>query len=154
MSAAAAQEFQDLTKQILDRLGVMAVVTVTHPDHLGLRAQIDSADSALLIGPHGQTLAALEHLVRILLMHKLGSDEVMEFHLDVGDYRQRQQSELIESAQKAAEAVRQTGTPEILRPMNAFERRIVHVTLADMDDLATESIGAEPNRRIIIKPKI
>jgi spoIIIJ-associated protein len=88
------------------------------------------------------------------MVHRASSDEKLpEFHIDVAGYRQRQADELVTLAQQAAEAVRKTGNSEILRPMNAFERRVVHVALADMTDLATESIGVDPNRRIIIKPK-
>ncbi len=148
-----SEQFEEITREILRRLDVTADVVIVEEDG-GLRADISSDDSPLLIGWRGQTLAALEYLVRILMMHKVGPEmHLPELHIDAGGYRQHQTDELVEMATKAAETVRQNGSSEILRPMNAFERRVVHMTLAGMTDLTTESIGIDPNRRIIIKPR-
>lgn len=153
MADSLTRQLEEIIRETLDRLGVAATVAVSQ-DEGGLHVSIDTEDSALLIGWRGQTLAAFEYIVRVLMAHRIPHDDHLpELHIDVGGYRQRQTDELVELAKKTAETVRQTGQSEILRPMNAFERRVVHVTLADMADLATESIGADPNRRIIIKLK-
>lgn len=154
MADPISRQFEEITQEVLRRLDVTATVSVTEEDS-GLRAEIISDESPLLIGWRGQTLAALEYLVRILMMHTVGPEvHLPELHIDAGGYRQHQTDELVELAKKAAETVQKSGNSEILRPMNAFERRVVHMALAEMTHLTTESIGIDPNRRIIIKPKI
>ena len=148
------ERLQEVTVDLLKRLDIEATVTVTD-EAAGITAAITSPDSALLIGWRGGTLAALEHVVRLLLARELEKTGQLlpEIHLDIEGYKQRQMAELTDLALRAADHVRQTMAPEILRPMNAFERRVVHVALAEMTDIVTESIGIDPNRRIMIKTK-
>lgn len=110
-------------------------------------------DLARLIGRDGQNLKALEHLVRVLVTKKYSTNNgpVPDFILDANSYRQNQNSELVKLAQQTAQKVLATGRAESLPPMNSFERRVVHTELAKFQGLATQSIGAEPNRRIVIK---
>jgi spoIIIJ-associated protein len=153
-SETLQKHIHEITEDILKHLGVEGIVTVEY-ENASYRCEIDSADSALLIGWRGGTLAALEYLVRLLVMHRLEEAEhtTIELHVDVGGYRKRQADELIEMARAAAQHVEQQHESQVLRPMNAYERRIVHVALSEIEGLQTESIGAEPNRRILIKPK-
>ncbi len=150
-----AKQIIVVTDGLLAQLGVAGTVSVAE-DPLGLTASITSPDSALLIGWRGATLAAFENVVRLLLARELEkTGEVLpEIHVDIEGYKQRQMDELVTLAKETAVQVRDKREPEILRPMNAFERRIVHVALADATDVVTESIGVDPNRRIMIKPRV
>ncbi len=71
---------------------------------------------------------------------------------DVNDYRRSRTSYVVNLAKEAVMRVRSTQKAEALLPMSAYERRIVHMELASCPDIATESIGAEPQRRIVVKP--
>lgn len=104
----------------------------------------------MLIGEHGDNLAALEHLLRKTLAKKYG--EEVHFTLDINDYRMRQLEDLKQDVKVAAKAVRAYKKEVPLRPMSSFERRIVHLLLAEYPDIATESVGQEPERRVVIKP--
>ena len=137
---------------LLEELGVIGTVQVRSEAN-NLWAEIETDDSALLIGWRGNTLVAFEYLVRMLLFRHSPTGEVPEIHIDIGGYKDRQRQELASHAKTRATRVRTSGLGVILRPMNAFERRIVHLALADEPGIVTESIGAGPNRRIMIKPK-
>lgn len=105
---------------------------------------------SMLIGERGNNLAALEHILKKILKKKYGDD--IKFTLDINDYRLKRLEELKQDVKAAAKAVRLYQKEVPLRPMSSFERRIVHLLLAEYPDITTESIGEEPDRRVVIKP--
>lgn len=108
-----------------------------------------SDDARFIIGKNGQNLKALEHLVRAILSKK---SDIQNIVLDINDYKKSRASFVVDVAKQAVTRVRNTQKAEVLTPMSAYERRIVHMELASYPDVATESIGDEPQRRIVIKP--
>jgi len=106
-------------------------------------------DARFLIGKNGQNLKALEHVLRAMLV-KDGKEGTII--LDVNDYRKSRATYLVDMAKQTVARVRNTQKAEALFPMSAYERRIVHMELAAYPDIATESVGSEPQRRVIIKP--
>ena len=74
------------------------------------------------------------------------------FSLDINGYKDQRTKRVIEFARQAADRVKATQKPEVLFPMSAFERRLVHVELVSDKDILTESIGEEPKRRVVIRP--
>lgn len=106
--------------------------------------------SSMLIGERGNNLIALEHLIKKLLQKRCGEEK--KFSLDINDYRMRRLEDLKQDVKAAAKEVRLYKKEVPLRPMSSFERRIVHLLLAEYPDITTESIGQEPDRRVVIKP--
>ncbi|HZZ99582.1 MAG TPA: R3H domain-containing nucleic acid-binding protein [Candidatus Paceibacterota bacterium] len=108
-------------------------------------------NAKFLIGKNGQNLQALEHLLRTAAA---GPEHTLPYSIlvDVNDYRKSRTSHAIELAKQAVNRVRNTRRAEALSPMTSYERRVVHMELASVPDVVTESIGQEPQRRIIIKP--
>ena len=104
----------------------------------------------MLIGERGNNLAAAEHIIKKIIKKKYGEEQ--KFTLDINEYRMKRLEDLKQEVKNAAKAVRLYGKGVPLRPMSAFERRIVHLLLAEYPDIATESIGEEPDRKVIIKP--
>ncbi|MFM2104974.1 MAG: hypothetical protein RL338_6 [Chloroflexota bacterium] len=104
-----------------------------------------------LIGRKGERLSALQHIVNLILSKRLG--EWTRVLVDVEDYRGRRERQLREIAERAAARVVETGSILQLEPMPALERRWVHIALRDNPDVVTQSIGEEPNRRIVILPR-
>ncbi len=102
-----------------------------------------------IIGKNGQNLKAFEHLVRAVLLKNNNSQNIV---IDINDYKKSRASFVVDVARQAVSRVRNTQKAEVLTPMSAYERRIVHMELASYPDVATESIGDEPQRRIVIKP--
>jgi len=108
-------------------------------------------ESNLLIGEHGNNLFALEHILKKYIRAKTAEEDV-KFTLDINDYRMKKMEDLKQDVKTAAKNVRLYKKEVPLRPMSSFERRIVHLLLAEYPDITTESIGDEPLRRVIIKP--
>ncbi len=104
-----------------------------------------------LIGRKGERLSALQHLVNLMLSREMGSwTRVL---VDVEDYRGRRERQLREIASRAAGRVIETGKMLQLEPMPALERRWIHLALRAHPEVATQSIGEEPNRRVVIVPR-
>ena len=136
--------------------------------HLGfeVRVEVDSGETSrlnvvgdgdekeslgALIGRKGERLSALQHLVNLMLSKEIGSwTRVL---VDVEDYRGRRERQLRDLATRAAARVVETGKMLQLEPMPALERRWVHLTLRDHAQVATQSIGEEPNRRVVLVPR-
>ena len=112
--------------------------------------QILRKSLALLIGRHGAALDALQEIVRGFVHHRTG--ERCQVVVDVEDYRKRRRAQLVSRAKQTARRVQQSGTPESLDPMNAFERKIVHDAVAGIEGVSTGSEGEEPDRRFVIRP--
>jgi spoIIIJ-associated protein len=103
----------------------------------------------LLIGRRGQTLDALQELVRGVVQRRTGAR--CRVVVDVEDYRKRRRSQLVSRARSVAGRVKRTGRPETLEAMNAFERKIVHDAVARVGGVESASEGEEPNRRVVIR---
>jgi spoIIIJ-associated protein len=157
-AAEASPEALDAGKRILEtlmgHLGFDATVEVAagETSRLNVVAQGDDRDSlGALIGRKGERLSALQHLVNLMLSKEMGSwTRVL---VDVEDYRGRRERQLRELATRAADRVVETGKMLQLEPMPALERRWIHLTLRDHTGVATQSIGEEPNRRVVLVPR-
>ena len=139
---------------ILSTSGVNVICTVRTPDDAevgGPIIDITGEDSGLLIGRRGQTLQSLQFVVNLIVRKEFG--ESVRVVLDVERYRQRREASLRDMANKVAERVMQTGRSITLEPMSAADRRIIHLTLADREDLSTESVGFGEDRKVSIFPK-
>ena len=129
-------EFREET----DDRGIKSLATSIHtPDH-----------ARLLIGKDGQNIRSLEQVLKAMFLKKI--TDVDNITVDVNDYKKSRASYVINVAREVITRVRSTQKAEALFPMSSYERRIVHMELAACPDIATESIGAEPNRRIVVKP--
>jgi len=113
---------------------------------------VKTRDAQLLIGKLGANLEALQYIVRIIF-RKQGQDvdDRFPFAIDIDDYKDQRVIYLKELARRAAHHVRETRRAVSLEPMQSYERRVVHSYLSLYNDLATESIGIEPNRKIVIR---
>lgn len=143
--------------ELLEKMRVSGGVTgyLTEPDDVtGQQVNIidiSGDDLGVLIGPRGETLDALQFLSRLMVSHRL--HRRASFVVDVEGYRQRREQALTRLAERMAEKARQRGEPISLEPMAAFERRIIHMTLRDAEDVYTESTGEGKQRRVRIIPK-
>ncbi|MEK7583122.1 MAG: R3H domain-containing nucleic acid-binding protein [Patescibacteria group bacterium] len=138
------------TEEILARAGFEAGCSWTE-DLFPMIRIASSQPLTSLIGARGEHLYALEHIVRLLSARRMAEHAMPDFFLDVDDYRKSHIIKLFELADEAAQRVLAKGVSEALAPMSAHERKLLHTKLASYTSLQTESIGVEPNRRIIIK---
>lgn len=146
-------EQQEAVKKILDemfsRMGfsVEVLPELIEDDHILMNVKTDEA--GFLIGYEGGNLEALQHVARVLAGKKL--NQTVPFLLDVNDYRKNR----IEFLRNLSKNIAQKAVAEraaiTLQPMPAFERRIIHSSLTGEKNVSTESIGEEPNRRVVVK---
>ncbi len=157
-AAAASPEAlaagQRILETLMGHLGFDARVEVAagETSRLNVVANGDDRDAlGALIGRKGERLSALQHLVNLMLSKEMGSwTRVL---VDVEDYRGRRERQLRELADRAAARVAETGKMLQLEPMPALERRWIHLTLRDHAAVVTQSIGEEPNRRVVLLPR-
>lgn len=112
--------------------------------------KIDSKDDcSLLLDQKGRNLKALEHLAKLLVTKK--TDRKISLVLDLNNFLEKRNNQISELARLVAQKVQTTQRAYVLRPMSAYERRLVHMELADWQNISTESIGEEPRRRVVVK---
>ncbi|MBU0546825.1 MAG: R3H domain-containing nucleic acid-binding protein [Patescibacteria group bacterium] len=115
-----------------------------------LSIEIKTIEPQILIGEGGQTLADLQHILKAILRRK--TEAPFYLNIDINDYKKKKIEYLKELARATADEVVLNKKEKELMPMRSFERRIVHMELAEREDITTESIGNEPERKIVIKP--
>lgn len=138
-------------EELLTKVGFTAAVTVTPREEGGFSVQIDSDEPNLLIGFHGQTLSSLQLILGLSVQKEIG--QWTPVILNVGDYRERREEQLRHLAQSVAQRVRFSGQPQIITRLNAAERRIVHLTLAEDEMVETVSEGEGNARQLVVRPK-
>jgi spoIIIJ-associated protein len=104
-----------------------------------------------LVGPQGQTLDALQELTRLAVQQRTGTRS--RLMLDVSGHRQARREALSALAQRTATEVLEGNASVRMDPMNPFERKIIHDTVASIDGVESESEGEEPNRRVVVLPR-
>ncbi len=151
MTDPIVQEFEMIVGTVARHLCADAAVAVAQREDGSTLVSIDTPqDANVLIGKNGRNLQALEHIVRMMWMRKYPNTRPPV--VDVNGYQQTHMQDVATAAHTVARRVQETKRAEVLDPMNSAERRIVHTELAAYRDLATESIGQEPHRRVVIRP--
>jgi spoIIIJ-associated protein len=117
----------------------------------GIRLRIEASNPAILIGRHGRTLDALQYIVRKIVRKK--TDTRVPISFDVEGYRDRRKESLTQLALRLGEKVKKSGKPATISPMNAYDRRIIHVALKDDTALKTQSRGGGLFRKLVIFPQ-
>lgn len=145
---------KEILEQLMTHLGFDVRVEIETGDtsRLNVVGEGDEKEAlGALIGRKGERLSALQHLVNLMLSRRMGGwTRVL---VDVEDYRGRRERQLREIATRAAARVLETGKMLQLEPMPALERRWVHIALRDDPNVITQSIGEEPNRRVVVLPR-
>jgi spoIIIJ-associated protein len=145
---------KEILEELMRHLGFQVRVELETGDTSRLNVVGDGNEKdalGALIGRKGERLSALQHLVNLMLSRRMGGwTRVL---VDVEDYRGRRERQLRDLATRAAARVVETGKMLQLEPMPALERRWVHIALRENGSVATQSIGEEPNRRIVVLPR-
>jgi spoIIIJ-associated protein len=153
---------EEVAEEILETLlGLMGIEATVMPENLQmtngeeqvtppLAFNVQGEDLGILIGRRGQTLAALQYVVRLIINNQMKVWTPVV--IDVEGYKQRRSEALQALAVRMAEQVRVKGMPFTLEPMPAYERRIIHLALTDHPDVTTESTGEGDSRKVVILP--
>ena len=136
-------------EEMLSLMGLKATVEVASDGDTS-RLNVRGDDLGTLIGRRGEKLASLQHIVNLIVGRREGQHH--RIAIDVENYRGRREQQLRDVADRAAKRVLQTGKIIQLEAMPAVERRIVHLALMENPKIRTQSVGVEPNRRIVVLP--
>ncbi len=140
----------DFLRPIFEKMEITANLDIIHEeDHVTVRLTGD--DIGIVIGRRGETLDSLQYLLSLVVNRK--SEEYTRIVLDVADYRQKREDTLVRLANRVADKVARYRKNLTLEPMNPYERRIIHSTLQDHKYVETQSIGEEPNRKVVVRYK-
>lgn len=137
----------EVLSALLEVMGIEGEVKIEMiPGREGV--EVAGEDLGALIGRGGENLVALQQVVSAIASRKVG--HTVHVPVDVEGYRLRREEHLREVARRVAERVRASGQAVTLEPMLAYERRVVHLVVQGVGGLRTESVGNEPNRRVVI----
>ena len=136
---------------LVERMGIQNQVKIAFREERKLGLDVETEDSAILIGRKGQTLEAIQVVANVAAGRL--KDESVRIIVDTQDYRSRREKSLIRMAQQAAEQVRRTRQSKLLEAMNPFERRLVHTALSQEGDIETASEGEGLYKRIRVQYK-
>ena len=145
-----ADRAREIVEGILSRMGMPGVIETRHREGR-LVLNVVASDANLLIGKKGQTLGALQFLAN--LIYSKQEKRKALFVIDVEEYRLRREKRLQAIAREVRDKVRRTGKPVSIAPMNAQERRIIHLALRDDPDVKTTSRGDGPLRKVVVLPR-
>ena len=161
MTKKPVDQLQETLASILQHLGVEFrkfrveedETTFQNEKHPLYRIDIDTDEASTLIGYHGETIYALQHLLKTIIWNQTGKNVFVV--LDVDSYRKRQEESVKKMAQRKIEMVRKTSQEQFLPPMSPYFRRIVHLYLMqkEFEDLLTESVGEGDHRQVVIRTK-
>jgi spoIIIJ-associated protein len=144
-----AERVRALVARVANALGLRASVDIEETDD-AIRATVNGDDLGILIGKHGSTIDALQHLaLRVAFQGGAADRQVV---VDAAGYRERRELTLQRAADRAVADALDFGRPVELEPMTASERRLVHTYLRDRTDIQTHSEGDEPDRRLVVSP--
>lgn len=148
---------REVVKELLEKMKVRATVTSEYlPDsdarsRVPVRVNIQGDDLSYLIGRQAETLNSLQYISSLIINKEVGRS--IPLIVDVEGYRSRRENQLRQLARRMADQAIATGRRQVLEPMPASERRIIHIELRENPQVTTESIGEEPRRKVTIIPE-
>lgn len=144
-------EIKSLTEELLQKLTITATVEVEEKEENLFSVKVETEESGLLIGFHGETLSSLQIILGLMAYKKL--DKWVRIVVEIGDYRAKREEQLTAMADSYATQAVQTNQALYLPFLPPIERRIIHMALQNRPDVESYSEGEGRNRRLVIKPK-
>lgn len=141
---------QEVAQDLLSQLEVQATPTVEINNDIA-NITLETEESGLIIGYHGEVLEAMQLLISLISSKKLG--RFVRVSVEVGDYKKNRTEYLERLAQQTKERVLQDGRAHTLSSLKSWERRVVHLILQDDDEVTSESMGEGKERVLVIKPR-
>ncbi len=150
ISKQGLEKIKKITKEFFQKTTFDISLDFSTEEENTLLIKVKTEDPQILIGEKGQTLADIQHLLKIILRKK--TEELFYINVDINDYKKKKADYLKELANSVADDVILSKEEKVLNPMRAFERRIIHMELAERSGVITESIGERDERKVVIKP--
>lgn len=144
------EKIKEAVDEFFFKMTVLVEVEIGSLREKTLPINLKTENPQFLIGEKGQTLVEIQRLLKLIIRKRIDKDFYID--LDINGYKKKKIEYLKQLARSIANEVALNKKEVILLAMPAYERRIIHLELADRENITTESIGQEPERKIIIKP--
>lgn len=149
-ATAVSQQIVEFLQHLTGAMGLTVQVTASDTGE-GLRVDIEGEGSDALLFQRGDALRAVQTIVNTAFRQQLG--EAGKVLVDCQGFRRDKDAELRQMARFLAEKAARSGTPQEIGPLNSYERRIVHMVVAEVEGVASESIGDAAVKTVIIAPR-
>lgn len=150
------EEIKNKIKEVFRMMGIDEIEIETKKDnlskdreHLLVDIDLPFKDARQFLNEEAAGLGALQHILRQMISRKDFTQPLLV--VDINRHKKEREKELTELANKAAQKVRRTKKPITFKPMPAFERRFIHMKLAEQPDIVTESTGEDPERKVVVR---
>ena len=150
MNETLTKQIADFVQNVASAMGVVLTVTIEESPE-GTRINLEGEDGGVLIRRGGEGLQALQHVVATAFRRQLGDDTRVV--VDCNGFRRDKDAEIKQMARFMAEKARSSGTPQEMGPLNPYERRIVHIAIAEDPTVNSESIGDAFMKTVIISAR-
>ena len=145
------EKIRNIIQEFFQKTSFEVDIEILKPEDKTIPVKIKTEEPKILIGQNGQTLTEIQHLLKAILRRRIA--ENFYINIDINNYKEKKIEYLKESARSLADEVALIKKEKTLAPMPSYERRIIHLELADREDIKTQSVGEEPDRSIVIKPQ-
>lgn len=145
-----AAKLGDILELLAKQSGLEAEIVVGELQGKYINLSIDGKEAGYLVGKNGEVLNSLQYLINLIAKQQLGNG--VRVTLDGNDYRKKRAESLTALAEKIADKVKERGEEAVLEALPAFERRVIHKALQEIEGVTTYSEGEEPDRRVVIAP--
>ena len=145
-----ASKLSTILKTLAKKSGLDAEIKVGELQGKYINLSIDGKEAGFLVGKNGEVLNSLQYLINLVAKQQLANG--VRVTLDGNDYRKRRAESLTNLATKIADKVKERGEEAVLEALPAFERRVIHKALQEIEGVTTYSEGEEPDRRVVIAP--
>lgn len=142
---------KDAAEKLVSLMGISGEVSTKEEEEANILVEITTEQAPILIGRHGETIAAFQTILNQIVYKLLG--EGKRVLVDCGNWRTKQEGSLKTLAFSVAQRAIETGSPQSLFNLRSDERRLVHLALSEHPDVISESQGEGKERHIVIKPK-
>lgn len=145
---------QDQLSDILDNILGLLLLEGSYDvqeDEAGFHVSIETTDAGKLIGFRGESLSALQLVVNQMMARKMSDEQFKRVIIDVSGWRENKEKELAEKASSWAQEVKETGREMELEPMPSWQRRIIHMTIQELEGVESESVGEGRDRHLVIR---
>ena len=145
-----AAKLGEILELLAQKSGLDAEIVVGELQGKYINLSIDGKEAGYLVGKNGEVLNSLQYLINLVAKQQLGNG--VRVTLDGNDYRKKRAESLTALAEKIADKVKERGEEAVLEALPAFERRVIHKALQEIEGVTTYSEGEEPDRRVVIAP--
>jgi spoIIIJ-associated protein len=148
--ASLTSQIAEFVQSVINAMGISMSMNIEETPE-GTRINLEGEDGGVLVRRGGEGLQALQHIVATTFRKQLGDDN--RIVIDCNGYRKEKDAELRQMAKFIAEKARSSGVPQEMGPLNPYERRIVHLAIAEDPSVTSESIGDAFMKTVIISSK-